>query len=87
MKVYELQSASCFGAEEFGANKLGAKQGNVDLAGAFKAVAKVAASKLHTWSSNMRTRKQLAALDTQYLEDIGVTRAQADAESRKPFWQ
>ncbi|MCZ4351064.1 DUF1127 domain-containing protein [Roseovarius aestuarii] len=33
-----------------------------------------------------RSRRALAELDDAALLDIGVTRAQADAEARRPFW-
>ncbi len=33
-----------------------------------------------------RQRRALARLDDRALEDIGVTRAQADAEARSGFW-
>ncbi|WP_170471843.1 DUF1127 domain-containing protein [Ruegeria profundi] len=33
-----------------------------------------------------RQRQQLARLDTRALNDIGITRAQADAEARRPIW-
>ena len=32
-------------------------------------------------------RRTLAALDHRLLADIGLTRAQALAEARKPFWR
>lgn len=32
-------------------------------------------------------RAQLAVLDARMLRDIGVTREEAFAESRKPFWR
>ena len=33
-----------------------------------------------------RQRHDLATLDDRLLRDIGVSRADADRESRKPFW-
>ncbi|SDE19438.1 DUF1127 domain-containing protein [Ruegeria marina] len=33
-----------------------------------------------------RQRRALANLDDRALEDIGLSRAQADAEARRPFW-
>ena len=33
-----------------------------------------------------RQRRQLAKLDARALEDIGVTRAEADAEARRGAW-
>ncbi|KPQ22556.1 MULTISPECIES: DUF1127 domain-containing protein [unclassified Halomonas] len=34
-----------------------------------------------------RSRRQLLALDDRLLEDIGITRVQAQKEGHKPFWQ
>ncbi len=34
-----------------------------------------------------RQRRALAALDDRLLDDIGLTRAQAEAEVRKGFWE
>ncbi|OED50321.1 DUF1127 domain-containing protein [Leisingera sp. S232] len=34
-----------------------------------------------------RQRRQLARLDARALEDIGVTRAEAEAEARGGFWK
>jgi uncharacterized protein YjiS (DUF1127 family) len=42
---------------------------------------------LHYWMERARTRRQLRALDDRILEDIGMTRDQAAAESAKYFWQ
>lgn len=33
-----------------------------------------------------RSRRRLADLDPHLLRDIGVTRAQAEAESERPLW-
>ncbi len=40
---------------------------------------------LSLWTSRHRQRRALAQLDTRLLRDIGVTRAQAEREVRKPF--
>jgi uncharacterized protein YjiS (DUF1127 family) len=45
-----------------------------------------AAEKLFTWLTLARTRRELAALDERALHDIGVDRATASEEIRKPFW-
>lgn len=42
---------------------------------------------LNYWMERARTRRQLRALDDRILEDIGMTRDQAAAESAKYFWQ
>ncbi|MBZ8119684.1 DUF1127 domain-containing protein [Roseovarius sp. LXJ103] len=34
----------------------------------------------------MRSRRALAALDDAALMDLGLTRAQADREARRPIW-
>jgi uncharacterized protein YjiS (DUF1127 family) len=34
-----------------------------------------------------RTRRALARLGDEQLRDIGLTRAEAQAESARPFWQ
>ncbi len=39
------------------------------------------------WDSLRQTRKQLTKLDAHRLDDIGMTRSQAQMESAKPFWQ
>ena len=39
------------------------------------------------WMERSRTRKRLGALEDHLLEDIGLTREQANAESSKHFWQ
>jgi hypothetical protein len=38
------------------------------------------------WSARRRQRLRLQELDEWMLRDIGVTRAEADAEACKPFW-
>ena len=34
----------------------------------------------------LKSRQALAELDAHLLEDIGVTRAQAEKEARRPLW-
>lgn len=41
---------------------------------------------LRFWYRNWRTRKQLLALSSQDLKDIGITRVDALQEAQKPFW-
>lgn len=43
--------------------------------------------KLRCYRENRRSRRQLLALDDRLLNDIGVTRAQAQKEGRKAFWK
>jgi len=39
------------------------------------------------WMERSRTRRQLRMLEDHVLEDIGITRERAMAESAKYFWQ
>lgn len=39
------------------------------------------------WRFRVRTRKALRALDDAALDDIGLTRAEAESEAAKPFWR
>ncbi|HEV7264477.1 MAG TPA: DUF1127 domain-containing protein [Falsiroseomonas sp.] len=40
-----------------------------------------------TWSQRAAQRRRLACLSDAMLKDIGVSRADAFRESRKPFWR
>lgn len=42
---------------------------------------------LRAWSARARERRSLAGLNDDLLRDLGISRADADAESRKPFWR
>jgi uncharacterized protein YjiS (DUF1127 family) len=42
---------------------------------------------LGEWRRRMREREQLARLDDRMLQDIGLTRADAEFLSDKPFWR
>ncbi|HZU88762.1 MAG TPA: DUF1127 domain-containing protein [Stellaceae bacterium] len=42
---------------------------------------------LREWRRRIRARAELAALDDRMLNDIGITRADAEFLSRKPFWR
>jgi uncharacterized protein YjiS (DUF1127 family) len=42
---------------------------------------------LRHWRRRSRERAQLAALDDRMLKDIGLTRADAEFLSNKPFWR
>ncbi len=41
---------------------------------------------IRTAISLQRQRNQLARLDSRALEDIGVTRSEAETEARRPVW-
>jgi uncharacterized protein YjiS (DUF1127 family) len=51
------------------------------------AVAGWVLSSLREWRRRARDRTSLAALDDRMLADIGITRADADFLSSKPFWR
>ena len=40
-----------------------------------------------TWIERSRQRAQLARIDVTAMQDLGISRADLDAESRKHFWQ
>jgi|AACY02.16.fsa_nt_gi Uncharacterized conserved small protein len=50
------------------------------------AVALRAVTVLRRWMSVARQRAALATLDDRLLADIGVSRAAAEAEATRPFW-
>lgn len=39
------------------------------------------------WSERGRQRRHLAQLDDRLLRDIGVSRAEVEAEISRPFWR
>lgn len=45
------------------------------------------AALLALWRHRAHTRRALATLDAARLADIGLTEAEARAESSKPFWR
>jgi uncharacterized protein YjiS (DUF1127 family) len=46
-----------------------------------------AADLLLTWYERRRQRRELQALSDHMLHDIGIGRADVEAESAKPFWR
>jgi|GEM_PF-6759079 len=42
---------------------------------------------LSCWMARREERLQLAALSSELLDDIGITRADARREAAKPFWR
>lgn len=40
-----------------------------------------------TWHDRAKTRRHLQMLDDRLLQDIGITRMQAQSEAEKPFWR
>lgn len=46
-----------------------------------------AVASVRGWRRRTRERGELAALDDRMLKDIGLTRADAEFLSNKPFWR
>ena len=44
-------------------------------------------AELETVSRRIEERRHLSQLDDHLLEDMGLTREQADREAAKPFWR
>ena len=42
---------------------------------------------LSAWHERSHQRRTLLALDDRMLKDIGISRAEARQEGRKPFWK
>lgn len=42
---------------------------------------------LLTWAERSRQRRHLAQLDDRILSDIGLSRAEVEAEVSRPFWR
>lgn len=42
--------------------------------------------RLLAWQENVRSRHALLSLDDRMLRDVGIDRAAAEAEARRPFW-
>ena len=45
------------------------------------------AAMVYDWQCRADERQHLALLDDRMLQDVGISRPQALAESRKPFWR
>ncbi len=44
-------------------------------------------NRIDLWQARSAQRRRLAALDDRLLKDFGVSRCDAEAEIRKPFWR
>lgn len=51
-----------------------------------QSVVKLILTKVNEWRRNSVTRKELEHLSEHMLNDIGLTRAEADRESARYFW-
>lgn len=57
--------------------------GRVVTAGVFVRLADLVLN----WAERVRQRRHLAELDDRLLRDIGVSRAEVEAEISRPFWR
>lgn len=44
-------------------------------------------ARIRLWHERWQNRRRLAEMEPHLLDDIGITREQALAEARKPFWK
>ena len=51
-----------------------------------RAVAAIRFLRVLQWHELARQRRALLALDEHMLKDIGISRADAEREARRPFW-
>jgi len=58
-----------------------------DAIGALADAGKHVMATLREWRRRMRDRARLAELDDRTLQDIGLTRADAEFLINKPFWR
>jgi uncharacterized protein YjiS (DUF1127 family) len=49
--------------------------------------AAAAVARLLHWHDTARQRRALLALSDHMLKDVGITRADAEREANRPFWQ
>jgi len=55
--------------------------------GGLTVAARRALATLREWRRRAHDRAEIAKLDDRMLKDIGITRADAEFLSNKPFWQ
>ena len=60
-------------------------QTNISLSGIAE-LARTGLGKIEAWLEISRQRRTLATLDDRMLKDIGISRASAKFEARRPFW-
>ena len=58
-----------------------------DAIGALTDAGRHVVTTVREWRRRSRERAELAALDDRTLKDIGLTRADAEFLSNKPFWR
>lgn len=58
----------------------------IDGAGVVDVTIEFVMARLALWTRLSEERRDLSGLDDRMLRDIGVTRAEADREAQRPFW-
>ena len=58
-----------------------------DLFSSFQRLPAALFGTLLVWQERAAQRQHLASLDDRLLSDVGISRAEADVEIRKPFWR
>ena len=56
------------------------------LGGGVQRLAEIGFARLLHWHELARQRRALLALNDHMLEDIGISRAEAEREASRPFW-
>ena len=62
------------------------KQPTPTVGGGLSALSDRLLALMSDWSERSRQRRELHELDDWLLQDLGITRREANAEARKPFW-
>ena len=57
------------------------------IGGQFARLVLAMLNRIDVWQARSAQRRRLAALDDRLLKDFGVSRCDAEAEIRKPFWR
>ncbi len=57
------------------------------IGGQFARLVLAMLNRIDVWQARSAQRRRLAALDDRLLKDFGVSRCDAEAENRKPFWR
>lgn len=58
-----------------------------DIAEGLNSLIEAAANHMVSWHARSEQRQHLMELDDRLLRDLGMTRADAIVEARKPFWR
>jgi uncharacterized protein YjiS (DUF1127 family) len=82
-----LSAAFALGASAFIDRRIARRDGAKHWGHAALAAIRAGLATVDLWFSRASQRRILAEFDDQRLQDIGITRADAEAEIAKPFWR